>query len=56
MDSAMETSGSLPMSSAVTTSTMEVSFRFVAMELSIEERMPVMTTSSTSVASSGGVS
>ena len=39
-------SGSLPMSSAETASTMESEFFFTLMALSIPRRMPVMTTTS----------
>ena len=46
MESAMLVSGSLPMSSALTTSTTEVDSRFVAIDASIEYRMPLTTTSS----------
>ena len=45
-ESAMLVSGSLPMSSALTTSTMEVDALLVAIDVSIEWRMPVTTTSS----------
>ena len=46
MESAMLVSGSLPMSSALTASTMEVDSLLVAIDVSIECRMPVTTTSS----------
>ena len=46
MESAMLVSGSLPMSSALTTSTTEVDSLLVAIDVSIEWRMPVTTTSS----------
>ena len=42
----MLVSGSLPMSSALTTSTMEVDSLLAAIEVSIEWRMPLTTTSS----------
>ena len=43
----METSGSLPMSSAEMTSTIEVLFALAEIDASIERRMPVTTISST---------
>ena len=49
MESAMLVSGSLPMSSALTTSTTEVASLLVAIDVSIESRMPVTTTSSSGV-------
>ncbi|MNS96639.1 hypothetical protein D3C72_1309500 [compost metagenome] len=49
-DSAIETSGSLPMSSAEMTSTIEVLRALAEIEASIERRMPVTTISSTWVA------
>ena len=49
MESAMLVSGSLPMSSALTTSTMEVDSLLVAIDVSIDQRMPVTTTSSSAV-------
>ena len=49
-DSAMLTSGSLPISSAVTTSTIESELRLAATEDSMLERMPVTTSLSTASA------
>ena len=51
-DSAIDTSGSLPMSSAEMTSTIEVLLALAEIEASMERRMPVTTTSSTWVARS----
>lgn len=49
-DSAMDTSGSLPMSSEEMTSTIEVLLALAEIDASIERRMPVTTISPTSVA------
>ena len=49
IDSAIEESGSLPMSSADTASTIDESFFLTAMAFSMLARMPVTTTSSTSL-------
>jgi hypothetical protein len=46
MESAMLVSGSLKMSSALTTSMMEFDCLLVAIDVSIDQRMPVTTTSS----------
>ena len=54
-DSAIEVSGSLPMSSAEMASTIEVDVFFKAIEFSIPARMPVTTISSTAVVSSAGL-